>query len=111
MVKAFTQTELDKEIYVQIPPQFNMPGKCFKAVMSLEGLKQSGYLFQVEAFNQVRKLGGIQSTVEPNIWYIGKGSERITIGFWVAGYGVPALGAPLKALPAIVLAFLRGVSG
>ena len=83
VVKAFTQTELDKEIYVQIPPQFNMPGKCFKAVMSLEGLKQSGYLFQVEAFNQVRKLGGIQSTVEPNIWYIGKGSERITIGFWV----------------------------
>ena len=83
VVKAFTQSKLDKEIYVMIPPQFNMPGKCFKAIMSLEGLKQSGYLFQVEAFAQVRKLNGVQSKVDPNIWYIGQGAERITVGFWV----------------------------
>ena len=83
IIKAFTQAKLDKEIYVEIPPQFNMPDMCFKAVMSLEGLKQSGHLFQTDAYAQVRKQGGKPSETDPNVWFIGEGKERITIGMWV----------------------------
>ena len=59
---------LDYDIHVEIPSQFNMPGKVFKAKMSLEGLKQSGHLFQTEAYAQLRSQGAVQSTVDPNIW-------------------------------------------
>ena len=83
VIKAFTQAKLDKEIYVEIPAQFNMPDMCFKAMMSLEGLKQSGNLFQNDAYAQLRKQGGVPSETDPNIWFIGKGKDRITIGMWV----------------------------
>ena len=83
VIKAFTQSEMDKEIYVQIPPQFNMPGYAFKAKMSLEGLKQSGHLFQKAAYARARELGGRPSDIDPNIWFVGHGAERIIIGMWV----------------------------
>jgi len=83
VVKAFTQAELDKDIYVEIPPQFNMPDQCFKALKSLEGLKQSGHLFQREAYSQLRKMGFKVSEIDPNVWYRGEGDERTIIGLWV----------------------------
>ena len=83
VIKAFTQAKMDKEVYVEIPAQFNMPDKCFKALMSLEGLKQSAHLFQNDVYSQLRKQGAKPSEIDPNIWFLGEGKERITLGMWV----------------------------
>jgi hypothetical protein len=54
--------------------------------MSIEGLPQSGWLFQNESFAKIRALNGKQ-TIDPNIWIIPVtiGSETIDIkvGIWV----------------------------
>jgi transposase InsO family protein len=84
--KAFTQARIDHEIYLEPPPQLNMKGKVLKALMSIEGLPQSGWLFQNESFAKIRSLDGKQ-TIDPNIWIIPVtiGSETIDIkvGIWV----------------------------
>ena len=36
-----------------------------------------------DAYAQVRKQGGKPSETDPNVWFIGEGKERITIGMWV----------------------------
>ena len=84
--KAFTQAPIDHEIYLEPPPQLNLNGKVLKALMSIEGLPQSGWLFQNESFAKIRALNGRQ-TIDPNIWIIPVtiGSETIDIkvGIWV----------------------------
>jgi hypothetical protein len=84
--KAFSQAHIDHEIYFEPPPQLNMEGKVIKALMSIEGLPQSGWLFQNESFAKIRALHGKQ-TIDPNIWIIPVtiGSETIDIkvGIWV----------------------------
>ena len=85
--KAFTQAPIDHLIYLEPPVGLpNMEGKVLKALMSVEGLPQSGWLFQNESHKQLLKQNGKQ-TIEPNIWIvpITIGSETISIkvGVWV----------------------------
>ena len=84
--KAFTQAPIDHDIYLDPPPQLNMHGKILKALMSIEGLPQSGWLFQNESYAQLRKQGGKQ-TIDPNIWIvpitIGTETTDIKVGIWV----------------------------
>ena len=40
-VKAFTQSDIDCELYCEMPKGFEIPGKCLLLHMSLEGSKQA----------------------------------------------------------------------
>jgi hypothetical protein len=59
--KAFSQAHIDHEIYFEPPPQLNMKGKVIKALMSIEGLPQSGWLFQNESFAKIQEKLAYQS--------------------------------------------------
>ncbi len=85
--KAFTQAPIDHLIYLEPPVGLpNMDGKILKALMSVEGLPQSGWLFQNESHTQLIKQGGKQ-TIDPNIWIVPITISSITIpikvGIWV----------------------------
>ena len=83
VIKAFTQSSIDANIFCSIPAQFNMPGHALRLIKALEGLKQSGHLYQREAYSLMRSLNATQSTIDPNIWYVGNGDERAIVGFWI----------------------------
>ena len=43
---AFTQSEMEEELYVEQPTGFEVPGKVCKLNMALEGTKQAANLWQ-----------------------------------------------------------------
>ena len=86
--KAFTQSKLDHDVYLLPPPSLHMlRGKVLKANMSIEGLVQSGWLFQTDAYEQIKKQGGIQSLIDPNVFVVNveidSKSHRLLVGLWV----------------------------
>ena len=86
--KAFTQTKLDHEVYLLPPPSLHsLRGKVLKAKMSIEGLVQSGWLFQTDAYAQIKKLGGVQSLIDPNVFVVtvevDNKQYRLLVGLWV----------------------------
>jgi hypothetical protein len=38
---AFTNADMDDEVYTTCPPGFGMPGKCWKLLKALYGLRKS----------------------------------------------------------------------
>jgi len=51
MQTAFTQSDVDTEIYVEMPEGFSVPGYVLKLRKALEGIKQGAYLW----FNRNRQ--------------------------------------------------------
>ena len=85
VVKAFTQAELDKLIYTEMPQGFEQDGMCLQLFMSLEGMKQSAHLWQkMLADVLVNKLKFERSLVDPCLYTMDDGKEiKIILIVWV----------------------------
>jgi hypothetical protein len=81
--KAFTTCKMDVKMYGEIPTYMNMPGKVIAIHNSLEGLKQSGWIFQTELFKHLASIGGKQSLEDPNLWEFNVNGTRVIAGVWV----------------------------
>ena len=80
---AFTHSNIDKEIFVEMPHGFEEEGKVCKLRKGLEGLKQSGRLWSEHNAAILSKLGFEQSSHEPNIWTKKYGSKIARLGIYV----------------------------
>lgn len=68
-VKAFTQAEIDREVYVEMPEGFSVPDYVCLLLTALEGIKQGAYLWF--ALNRAAwlKLGFKSYMNETNLYY------------------------------------------
>ena len=67
-VKAFTQADVDAEIYTQMPPGFVKKGFVLMLLKALEGIKQGSYLWFKLNQDALVKLGCVASLTEPNFY-------------------------------------------
>ena len=67
-VKAFTQSEVDAEIFVEMPEGFTVPGHVLKLNKALEGIKQGAYLWFKRNSAALTSLGFVPSLAEPNLY-------------------------------------------
>ena len=67
-VKAFTQADIDKELYCEMPEGFGKPGCVLKLRKALEGIRQGAYLWQQLNVKALRECGLKNSLAEPNIF-------------------------------------------
>ena len=91
-IKAFTQADIDKLVYVEMPEGFGVPGCVCLLLKALEGIKQGAYLWF--ALNRAAwlKLGFTTWMNETNLYYH-KG-----LGIRIGVFADDALaGFPLKA--------------
>jgi hypothetical protein len=54
---AFTNTDMDEEIYTTCPPGYGMPGKVWKLLKALYGLRKSPKLWFDELLSFLKSLG------------------------------------------------------
>ena len=62
---AFLHSDIDSEVYVDMPRGFTKPGKCLKLRKSLYGLRQSPRLFWKYLANSMESCGLKQSKLDP----------------------------------------------
>jgi len=67
-VKAFTQSEVDAEIYVEMPEGFAVEGHVLKLNKALEGIKQGAYLWFKRNSAALISVGFVASLTEPNLY-------------------------------------------
>ena len=67
-VKAFTQSTIDHEIYVEMPEGFSSKGFVLLLLKALEGIKQGAYLWYQHNKAALTKLGFVSWTNEPNLY-------------------------------------------
>ena len=65
--RAFTQSDVDCEIYVEMPIGFARKGHVLKLKKALEGIKQGSHLWFKLNLNALEKLGLVASVTDPNI--------------------------------------------
>ena len=65
--RAFTQSDVDCDIYVEMPVGFNKAGHVLKLKKALEGIKQGSHLWFKLNLNAFIKLGCTASVTDPNI--------------------------------------------
>ena len=88
VTKAFTLADLDREIYCEQMPGIEVQGKprnewvCL-LLKALEGLKQSGYLWQEKHTSFVIKFGFKQSDIDPCLFIYHVSSGIILVLVWV----------------------------
>lgn len=86
---AFTQSDIDAEIYTQPPKGFETIGKdgkpmILKLIKSLYGTKQASRLWQLKLRDHlVNKMGFQNSTTDPCMFIKRKGKEVIILGVYV----------------------------
>ena len=68
-VKAFTQADVDHEIYVEMPEGFGSPGYVLLLFKALEGIKQGAYLWFKHNRAAWTKLGATSWLNEPNLYW------------------------------------------
>lgn len=68
-VKAFTQADVDCELYTDMPEGFESPGCVLKLKKALEGIKQGAYLWFQHNKSAWMKLGFKSWMNEPNLYY------------------------------------------
>jgi hypothetical protein len=78
-VTAFLNSRLEKETYTQMPEGFGKPGKCWRLLRALYGLRISPRLWQQEAAGVLKKLGLRQVPEDPCV-FVGDG---ILVFFYV----------------------------
>ena len=64
-VKAFTQSEIDKLLYAEMPRGFEQEGMCLQILQSLEGSKQAAHLWQKMLSKALQEMGFTRSLVDP----------------------------------------------
>ena len=67
-VKAFTQSDVDREIYVAMPVGFAIDGYCLLLLKALEGIKQGSFLWFQKNKWAWNKCGLIAGPHEPNLY-------------------------------------------
>ena len=67
-VKAFTQSDVDADIYVEMPEGFSVPGYVLKLRKALEGIKQGAHLWFKKNKQALESVGFKPSLTEPNIY-------------------------------------------
>ena len=67
-VKAFTQADIDRELYCEMPEGFAVEGYVLKLFKALEGIRQGAFLwFQLNKYAW-EKCGCVASPHEPNLY-------------------------------------------
>jgi len=67
-IKAFTQSDVDAEIYVEMPEGFTVAGHVLKLNKALEGIKQGAHLWYKRNSEALTSVGFIASLTEPNLY-------------------------------------------
>ena len=67
-VKAFTQADVDRELFVEQPIGFVVPGYCLQLLKALEGIRQGAYLWFQKNKWAWNKCGMFADLVEPNLY-------------------------------------------
>ena len=67
-VKAFTQSDVDAEIYVEMPEGFAVEGHVLKLNKALEGIKQGAHLWFKRNSEALTSVGFVASLTEPNLY-------------------------------------------
>ena len=67
-VKAFTQSPVDRELYVDMPIGFQVPGYVLKLHKALEGIRQGSYLWFQHNKWAWNKCGMFADLIEPNLY-------------------------------------------
>ena len=68
---AFLNGDLDEEIYMDMPPGFELSGKVWKLKKTLYGLKQAPRAWHIKLTDVLEKLGFRCSTADPGL-YVGE---------------------------------------
>ena len=71
-VKAFTQSDVDAEIYVEMPEGFAVDGHVLKLNKALEGIKQGAHLWFKRNCSALTSVGFVASLTEPNLYIHGE---------------------------------------
>jgi len=80
-VKAFTQSDVDTEIYVEMPEGFTVPGYVLKLRKAVEGIKQGAHLWFAKNKQALEAVGFVPSLSEPNIYMHSK--HRVMVAVFV----------------------------
>ena len=80
-VKAFTQSDVDAEIYVEMSEGFTFPGYVLKLRKALEGIKQGAHLWFNKKRQALEGVGFESSLTEPNLYVPSK--YRIIVAVFV----------------------------
>jgi hypothetical protein len=67
-IKAFTQSDVDAEIYVEMPEGFEVKGHVLKLNKALEGIKQGANLWFKRNSDALTAVGFVASLAEPNLY-------------------------------------------
>ena len=67
-VKAFTQSDVDAEIFVEMPEGFAVEGQVLKLNKALEGIKQGAHLWFKRNSSALTSVGFVASLTEPNLY-------------------------------------------
>ena len=78
-VKAFTQSDVDHLIYVEMPEGFAQEGYVLILYKALEGIKQGAYLWFQHNRSAWVKLGAVSWANEPNLYYFEKLGIRVGV--------------------------------
>lgn len=81
-VTAFMQGELTEEIYIEQPEGFNDgTNKVCKLNRAINGLKQSGRVWNIKLVKSLKSFGLIQSKMDPCVFY--EKSQNLLLAIWV----------------------------
>lgn len=81
-VTAFMQGELTEEIYIEQPEGFNDgSNKVCKLNQAMNGLKQSGRVWNIKLVKALKSFGLIQSKIDPCVFYVK--SKDLLLAIWV----------------------------
>ena len=78
-VKAFTQADVDRELYVEMPIGFSVDGCVLLLHKALEGIKQGAHLWFKHNQKALKQCGCDSWINEPNIYTHGKHGFRIGV--------------------------------
>jgi hypothetical protein len=78
-INAFVNSLLDEEVYVHMPDGYEMPGRCWRLLKALYGLRRSPRLWQLEFGSWLRSMGFKQVPEDPCVYT----TEHIIVIFFV----------------------------
>ena len=67
-IKAFTQADLDRDLYCNMPEGFSIPGHVLHLHKCLEGVKQGAHLWYKKNKWAMNKCGLVSDIAEPNLY-------------------------------------------
>jgi hypothetical protein len=75
-VLAFPQADVECDIYMEVPPGFNVKGEkkkyCLKLKKNIYGTKQAGRIWNKHLHKGLTKLGYVSSRIDPCVYYKGQ---------------------------------------